>query len=148
MVAAIIERVCGEEKVKGLRFLIPRARVARDLLPNELTRLGAEVDVVEAYRTVKPDLSSRDIVKLFLDHRPDAITFTSSSTVSNLAALAGTDDLSALLRGVVVACIGPITAQTAAEHGLRVDIQPASHNALSLAQAIVAELGSACNKYL
>ncbi|MEW6211806.1 MAG: uroporphyrinogen-III synthase [Acidobacteriota bacterium] len=136
---ALIERV-GEERIRGLRFLIPRARVARDLLPDELTRLGAQVEAVEVYQTIKPDLDRRDIENLFREKKPDAIVFTSSSTISNLAAMANVDDLSSLLQNTMVACIGPVTAATAREYGLRDVIQPASYNARALVDAIVEAL--------
>jgi uroporphyrinogen III methyltransferase/synthase len=137
---ALIERIGGEEKIRGLRFLIPRARVARELLPDELARLGAQVLTIEVYQTIKPDLDSRDIERLFREKRPDAVVFTSSSTISNLAALAGADDLSALIGDVLVACIGPVTAATAAEYGLRDCIQPEAYNARALVDALVQAL--------
>lgn len=138
---ALTERIGGEDKIHGLRFLIPRARVARDLLPDELARLGAQVETVEVYQTIKPDLDSLEIERLFREKKPDAVAFTSSSTISNLAALADTDDLSALLRDALIACIGPVTAATAAEYGLRDVIQPESYNARALVDAIVQALG-------
>ena len=133
---ALIGRI-GEEQIRGLRFLIPRARVARDLLPDELDRLGAEVETVEVYQTIKPDLDRSDIERLFREKKPDAIVFTSSSTISNLAALANADDLSSLLQGALIACIGPVTAATAAEHGLTNVIQPEAYNARALVDAMV-----------
>jgi len=136
----IIERAGGEDKIRGLRILIPRARVAREVLPNELTRLGALVDAVEAYQTIKPEVDRDSLITMFSTGRIDAITFTSSSTVNNFAALVGMDDLSPLLRRVAIACIGPITAQTAAEHGLTAVIQPAAYNATALVEALVVSL--------
>ena len=138
---AIIEHAGGEEKMKGLRLLIPRARVAREVLPSELIRLGAEVDAVEAYQTVKPDLDAENIVSLFAEGKIDAITFTSSSTVSNFARLAGARDLSTLLRGVLIACIGPVTAQTAIEHNLENIVQPAAYNSAALVETIARSIG-------
>lgn len=137
---ALIERIGGEGGIHGLRFLIPRARVARDLLPDELARLGARVETVEVYQTIKPDLDSREIERMFREKKPDAVAFTSSSTISNLAALAGVDDLSVLLRDSLIACIGPVTAATAAEYGLRDCIQPEFYNARALVDAIVQAL--------
>jgi uroporphyrinogen III methyltransferase/synthase len=134
---ALIERI-GKERIRGLRFLIPRARVARNLLPDELIRLGAQVETVEVYQTIKPDLDRQGVEKMFREQKPDAIVFTSSSTVSNLAAMA--DDLSALLQNMKVACIGPVTAATAREYGLRDVIQPASYNARALVEAIAEAL--------
>jgi uroporphyrinogen III methyltransferase / synthase len=141
--ATIIKHVGGEDKIRGLSFLIPRARIAREVLPGELSRLGAFVNAVEAYQTVKPDVDTGDIARLFKGGRVDAITFTSSSTVSNFAALVGADDLSTLLRDTVVACIGPVTAATALEHGLRDIVQPDVYNTNALVEVVVKAIGSA-----
>jgi uroporphyrinogen III methyltransferase/synthase len=102
----------------GQRILLPRAAVARDLVPAELTKRGAQVDVVEAYRTVAPNDLAAKIREAFA-RKPDAITFTSSSTVKNFvaAAPAGT------LADVDIVSIGPITSQTAREVGLTVAAQ-------------------------
>jgi len=101
----------------GKRVLLPRAAVARDLVPVELTRRGARVDVVEAYRTVIPeDAADRAHAILAAPRRPDCITFTSSSTVQNLIAAAGAESLA----GIRIATIGPVTSATARSLGLEV----------------------------
>jgi uroporphyrinogen III methyltransferase/synthase len=138
---AIIDHLGGEQNLRGLRFLIPRARVAREILPEGLRRLGAHVDAVETYQTVKPDLQPEAVIRLFKENSIDAITFTSSSTVSNLAELAGLTDLSDLLATTLVACIGPVTAETAASHGLKRVIQPELYNTDALVEAIVESIG-------
>jgi uroporphyrinogen III methyltransferase/synthase len=139
---AIIEYVGGEQKLRALRFLMPRAQIARELLPTELRRLGAQVDAVEAYRNVMPDVDKLEAMKLFKQRSVDAITFTSPSTVSNFAALFGKRDLSELLAGVVVACIGPVTAATAAEYGLKNLLRPETQTAAALARALVEALSA------
>jgi uroporphyrinogen III methyltransferase / synthase len=138
---AIIDYLGGPEFVRGLSFLIPRARIARDILPAGLRRLGARVDAVETYQTLKPNVERESIISLFEENSIDAITFTSSSTVANFAALLGLTDLSGLLSNTVVACIGPITAKTAAKHGLRETIQPEVYNATELVNSIVESIG-------
>jgi uroporphyrinogen III methyltransferase / synthase len=135
--SAIEAYVGGRATLSRLNFLIPRAAVARDHLPDALEDAGARVDVVPAYRTVRPQTSERGRVEALLaGGAVDCITFTSSSTVKNFAALFDTTDLSGLLRGVAVACIGDITAATAAEYGLRTDILPAEFTVPSLTRAI------------
>src|SRR5437868_8761302 len=115
---AILEHGGGSSAISGKRFLIPRARVARDFLPDELRKIGAIVDVAEAYRTIPPEEGTGDEIKALLEsHEIDAITFTSSSTVSNFASLVGEVDLSKIPSNVVGACIGPVTAATAREQG-------------------------------
>jgi uroporphyrinogen III methyltransferase/synthase len=137
--AAIESYVGGMKGLSTLNFLIPRAAVARDYLPDALEEAGARVDVVPAYRTVRPNTSERGRVEALLaGGAVDCITFTSSSTVHNFAQLFDTTDLSQLLRGVTVACIGDITAATAAEHGLRTDILPNEYTIPALTRAIVA----------
>jgi uroporphyrinogen III methyltransferase / synthase len=138
---AIVDHLGGEQNVRGLRFLIPRARVAREALPAGLRRLGAYVDAVETYQTVKPDVPPGAIVRLFKETSIDAVTFTSSSTVSNFAELAGLTDLSGLLAATVVACIGPVTAETAARYGLTRVIQPGMYSSDALVEAIVESIG-------
>ena len=140
---AIIDHVGGDESVRGLRFLIPRARVARETLPAGLRRLGAHVDAVETYQTVKPVVQPERIIRLFKENSIDAITFTSPSTVSNLAELVGLTDLSDLLGTTLVACIGPVTAMTAVSYGLGRIVQPAQHNAAELVGSIVESIGQA-----
>jgi len=140
-IAAIIGRLEGEPQVRGLRFLIPRAKVARELLPARLSELGAKVDVVEVYRTVKPDIDGREIAGLFRHGTIDAITFTSSSTVANFAAMTGLDTLAGLLVGVTVACIGPVTAATARQYGLTDVLQPETYTAAALVESIVRAIG-------
>jgi uroporphyrinogen III methyltransferase/synthase len=123
----------------ALNFLIPRAAVARDYLPLALEGAGGRVDVVAAYRTIRPQTQERGRIEALLaGGGVDCITFTSSSTVTNFAQLFDTDDLSQLLDGVKIACIGDITAGAAAEHNLRVDIQPAEYTTPALARAIAA----------
>jgi uroporphyrinogen III methyltransferase/synthase len=129
----IIERVGSEVAIRGLRFLLPGARQARDFLPVELRRLGAQVDAVEAYQTVKPNA---DIGSLFQLHKISVITFTSPSTVSNFAKLVGADLLAVLRKDTLVACIGPVTAAAAVEQGFKRIVQAESANAPALVEAI------------
>ena len=101
----------------GSRILLPRAAVARDLVPAELARRGARVDVVEAYRTVVPEAAAAQAREIFGGaHKPDLIAFTSSSTVRNFVEAAG----AASLQGVQAVSIGPVTTQTARDLGIEV----------------------------
>ncbi|MGI8897932.1 MAG: uroporphyrinogen-III synthase [Pyrinomonadaceae bacterium] len=138
---ALTQFVGGREALSGLNFLIPRAAVARDFLPKALEEAGARVDVVAAYRTILPDYLDRGRISAMLAGGADCIAFTSSSTVRNLAQLFDTQDLSVVLEGVAVACIGDVTAQTAAEHGLHTVIQPDEFTIPELARAIAEYFG-------
>jgi uroporphyrinogen-III synthase len=123
-------------RVKGKRVLLVRAKVARDVIPRELRRAGAEVDVVEAYETVVPQ-SSRVRLRSLLGNprrRPHVVTFTSSSTVRNFMALLGPTKAS--IQGVRLASIGPVTSSTLRELGLRVDLEASEFTIPGLVAAI------------
>jgi uroporphyrinogen III methyltransferase / synthase len=122
----------GAYELKGSRILIARAAVARDVLPAELTRLGAAVDVVEAYRTLPPaDLTQR--ATELLRETPDWITFTSSSTVTNLVDALGARQL----KGIPCASIGPVTTATLYENGLQVAAEATEYTIAGLVDAIL-----------
>jgi uroporphyrinogen III methyltransferase/synthase len=119
----------------GKRILLPRAAVARDLIPVELAKLGAHIDVVEAYRNVVPEQAAARVREIFSgDPKPDWITFTSSSTVTNFLELAGAD----ALRGVKIASIGPITSATLRQRGLTIAVEARKYTMAGLAEAILA----------
>jgi uroporphyrinogen III methyltransferase/synthase len=122
--------------LRGLNILLPRAAVGREVLPEALQKAGARVDVVTTYQTVLPDNIDRGKLAAMLAGSGDCIAFTSPSTIKNLAKLFDTHDLGKILSGIVVACIGSVTAEAAAEYGLHVDIQPDTFTTKDLAQAI------------
>ena len=126
-------------KVKGKGVLLVRARVARDVIPRELRRAGARVDVVEAYETAIPQSSRRRLQAALKNpnKRPNVVTFTSSSTVKNFVELLGPRRKSALLNGVQTASIGPVTSATLRELGLQVDIAARKFTIPGLVAAIV-----------
>jgi len=130
------------DHVKGKRILLARARVARDVIPRELRRLGAQVDVVEAYETVIPQFSRTRLRAALKDPklRPHVITFTSSSTVRNFIALAGKRMGQRASRtsnhDLLFASIGPVTSATLRELGLPVDIEAREYTIPGLIGAI------------
>ena len=128
----------GFEKMpmKGKRILLARAKKARDVLPKGLSELGAEVDVVEVYRTIRPRSGSKRLRRLLTEGEIDVIAFTSSSTVDHFAELLKKEDLKKLLKDIAIACIGPVTAKTAKEWGMKVHIQPKEYTILGLSRAI------------
>ena len=129
---------CLKGKVqKGSRVLIVRAKVARDLLPVELSKQGAQVDIAEAYQSVVPAISRDGLEQIFTERPVDMIVFTSSSTISNLAEILRPKPIAEFLGQTVVAAIGPITTRTAEEHGLHVLVQPAQYKISSLVSAIL-----------
>jgi len=130
-VAEGLLRTLSSFDLNGAQVLIARAAVARDILPDELRRRGAGVDVVEAYRTGAPgDLRARAAAAL--KSKTSWITFTSSSTASNLIAACGMT----ALRGMRVASIGPVTSGTLREAGVAVTVEASPHTVPGLVEAI------------
>ncbi len=137
------ERFVAEEILSGLiefgadraRILLPRAEQAREVLPDGLREAGATVDVVPAYRTIAPEPSPATLQALRSD-AIDVVTLTSSSTARNLAALL--DGQIDSLKDARIACIGPVTAQTAHEVGFKVDIVAEEYSVPGLIAAIIA----------
>jgi uroporphyrinogen III methyltransferase/synthase len=135
-VAEAILKGFDKSMLSGKRILLARAKEARDVLPEGLRRMGARVNVVEAYRTVKPKGGSKKLKDLLTKGKVDLITFTSSSTVNYFAELMKDEDLQKLLKDRIIACIGPITARTAKNWKMRVQIQPKEYTIPALTRAI------------
>jgi uroporphyrinogen III methyltransferase/synthase len=129
--------ILSPELVRGKRVLIPRAAKARDILPETLKQWGAQVDVVEAYRTAIPVVDSTWFKDLLRTGGVDMVTFTSSSTVTNFVQLFAGQNLAQLLAGVAIACIGPITRQTVEELGGRAAVVAEEFTIPALVQATV-----------
>ncbi|MEX2583381.1 MAG: uroporphyrinogen-III synthase [Gemmatimonadota bacterium] len=128
---SVIAALAEETDLRGSRVLLPRAEVAREVLPDTLRELGAVVDDVPAYRTV-PDTSAAERLQLAIGSGTiDLVTFTSSSSARNFAELAGGD-----LHGAEVASIGPITSATVRELGWPVAVEAAVHTIDGLLEAI------------
>jgi uroporphyrinogen III methyltransferase / synthase len=117
--------------VENLRILLARAEKARDVLPRQLSSLGAIVDEGFAYRTVPETRDMSGARRRFLDEGADLVTFTSSSTVENFLALH-----LPWPKGMLVASIGPVTSKTARDHGLKIDIEARRHDIEGLVEAI------------
>ncbi len=123
--------------VAGQHVLLPRASVAREILPQQLEALGATVLVVTAYRTVSPAADRHRVKDLLRQGWLSAITFTSSSTVRNFCELFDSaEELKTLAESAVIACIGPITADTAREAGLSVAIMARENTIPALVESI------------
>ena len=134
---AIVREFQKEGGVENLRILLARAEKARDVLPRELSKLGAIVDEAFAYRTVPETRDVTGARRRFLEEGADLITFTSSSTVENFLALG-----LPWPKGIQIASIGPITSQTARDRGLKIDIEAKRHDIDGLVDAIRRFFGS------
>ena len=128
----------GGVAVKGIRFLIPRAKQAREIIPEKLRERGAEVTVATAYENVRPATDVDRVKRLLKEGRIAAVTFTSSSTVNNFVEMVGKSEYKSLMNGVAVACIGPVTAKTAEEYGMKVDIMPKDYTIPALVDEMIA----------
>ena len=134
-VAESLVKAFASEDLAGKKMLLPRAAVARDVIPVDLAKLGAQVDVVEAYRNVVPPGAPARAREIFAsEKRPDWITFTSSSSVKNLLAITGRE----VLEGVRIASIGPVTSSTLCAHGLQPTAEARQFTIDGLIDAILA----------
>jgi uroporphyrinogen III methyltransferase/synthase len=130
----VVEAMSSED-LQGKKVLLPRAAVARDIIPRALGERGAMVDVVTAYQTVTSGRTRTELEALFASNAIDVVTVTSPSTVEHFLALAGGWNAPARVK---TACIGPITAQAMFEHGVPIDIRQDVYTVPALAQAIAA----------
>lgn len=121
----------------GDRILLPRADIARKALAELLAGEGAQVEEVVAYRTITGGGNSEIISQMLENGEIDFVTFTSSSTVSNFSDMLGHNKLQRLLEGVKVACIGPVTAETARKMGIQVDIEAKRYTIEGLVEAVL-----------
>lgn len=127
----------------GDRVLLPRAEIARKVLPETLTAMGALVTEAPAYRTLAGDGDSGLVKEMLQKKEIQIITFTSSSTVQNFVKMLEAANLSDMTEGVTVACIGPVTADTARSLGIKVDVVAGEYTIEGLVTAILNYLNCA-----
>jgi len=131
----VVKAFAGED-LRGSRVLLPRAKEARDVIPEGLAAMGATCDIATTYRTVRSDRDASELAPLFDDEKVDVITFTSPSTVANFLRIMGPDfHLPAKVR---ITCIGPVTEAAARKAGLPVDILQERYTIPGLVDALVA----------
>jgi uroporphyrinogen-III synthase len=132
----VIEALRGKI-FKGSRVLLVRAKVARDVLPDELRKAGATVEVIEAYETVVPEGAAERLNKIFANPatRPHVVTFTSSSTATNFFSLLAPDQREHL-RDVCLASIGPVTSATLSKAGFAPTVEAREYTMSGLVEAI------------
>ena len=137
-VAESILTLCGTD-LPGLRVLLPRARVARDVLPETLQKAGAKVDVIPVYETRPSATRKEEVLEKLAAGEIQCITFGSSSTVTNFLSLIPVEELRRF-PDLKFACIGPITAATLEQNGLACHIQPADYTIPGLARELADKL--------
>lgn len=141
----VVEALAAAGDLAGRKVLLPRADIGRDVIAEELRKARAEVTDVVAYRTIIEDVQREgepDVYKMLLEGGIDIVTFTSGSAVRNFAKLYGEEQAADLLKNTVVAAIGPVTAQAAAQLGIRVSIQPGTFTIPALVDAIAAHFAA------
>ncbi|MGC8660604.1 MAG: uroporphyrinogen-III synthase, partial [Desulfomonilaceae bacterium] len=130
--------VFKDEDLTGKRFLIPRAEKARDVLPEGLEKKGALVEIAPVYQTRRPAVSEIEVIrKSFYNRSIDAITFTSSSTVSHFVEMFEGSVIKDLLDGTIIASIGPVTSKTLDRYGLKVSIEAREYTIDGLLKALI-----------
>jgi uroporphyrinogen III methyltransferase/synthase len=142
----VFEALQAAGPLSGRRVLLPRADIAREVLPDQLRDAGADVIEVIAYRTVLATAerdSDYDIYRMLLERQIDAVTFTSASTVRNFARMLGEEQAADLLNTTVVAAIGPVTAEAAQQLGIGVTVVPKKYTIPDLVDALVEHFASA-----
>jgi uroporphyrinogen III methyltransferase/synthase len=146
LISAIVQKLGGAEETSelqnlsssslaGIRFLLPRAEVAREVFPDEVRRLGGIIDVPVAYRAVKPELHGKRLKRFLKEGRITIATFTSAATFNNFREIMG-EDADEMLRNVAIAVIGPVTAKAIERTGRTVDIIPQEATVEALAEEI------------
>jgi uroporphyrinogen III methyltransferase/synthase len=133
---ALLEEVAGDS-LAGKRVLIPRAKVAREVLPERLREAGAEVIVPPAYESRPSSAGKEAVARRLVAGEVDCVTFTASSTVQNFVRAFEGEEAVRLLGDTQVACIGPITVDTARERGIRVDAEAREYTISGLVNAVV-----------
>ena len=146
---SVVLALLAQAEVRGLRFLLPRADIGREVIGDELRRRGAVVTEVVAYRTVaiEPERDGEpDIYRMLLDKKIDVVTFTSPSAVRSFADAYGAEAVADLLRATTVAAIGPVTAEAAAQLDITCTIVPKHYTIHALCQAIVDHFAAAATE--
>jgi uroporphyrinogen III methyltransferase/synthase len=136
---ALARAISDTADVRGLRILLPRADIGREVVAEELRLRGADVTEVVAYRTVvEPEREGEpDIYRMLLERRIDVVTFTSPSAVRSFVSALGAEPAADLLRTTVVASIGPVTAEAAARYNIQTTVIPSQYTVPMLVDAIV-----------
>jgi uroporphyrinogen III methyltransferase/synthase len=137
----VVDAIAGSDDLTGRRLLLPRGDIGRQVIADELRRRGATVVEVVAYRTVLMDPEREgggpDIFGMLLERSLDVVTFTSPSAVRSFVSAVGAEPAADLLRTTIVAAIGPVTAEAAAQYNIQTTIMPEQFNIQALAAAIV-----------
>jgi uroporphyrinogen III methyltransferase/synthase len=137
---SLVEALAETGQIAGAKILLPHADIGREVIPDELRKHGAHVTEVVAYRTVATEAEREgdpDIYRMLLDRKLDVVTFTSPSAVRNLVKMLGDEPAADLLGSTIVAAIGPVTAEAAAQFDIHTAVIPEQFTVPALVAAIV-----------
>ena len=140
MAEGVVAGLQAQGPVEGMRMLLPRAAKAREVLPDELRKAGAVVDVIPVYETVPAAADKEEVLAGLRDRTIDCVTFGSASTVENFLSVFPAETLAT--SGARIAAIGPVTAATLAKRGLPCHIHPAEFTIPALGAAVADALGN------
>ncbi len=124
------------ESLKGLKILLPRAEVAREVFPQKVRELGGEIDVYTSYKAVKPEIHGKRLKRFLKEGKITIATFTSAATFNNFMEIMGEDAID-LLKDVTIAVIGPVTAEAVEKSGLKVSIMPKEATVDAMVKGII-----------
>lgn len=141
LISAIMQRYGSAEGLKGIRILLPRAEIAREIFPQKVRELGGEIDVPTTYIAIKPEKHGKRLKRYLTEGRITVATFTSAATFNNFIDIIGTDAID-ILKDVTIAVIGPITAKAIEKAGLKVSIMPKEATIKAMVNEIIDKLSS------
>jgi len=137
---AVAPAIAEERPLAGLKVLLPRADIGREVIAEDLRKHNADVTEVIAYRTLAADATrdrGPDVYRMLLERQLDVVTFASPSAVRNFVRLLGDEPAADLLQTTVVACLGPVTAEAASQCNIHTAVMPTSYTIPALVKAIV-----------
>ncbi len=126
----------SENSLKGIKILLPRAEIAREVFPQKVRELGGEIDVFTAYKIVKPEVYGKRLKRFLKQGKISVATFTSAATFNNYMDIMG-DDAKGLLKDVAITVIGPVTAKAVEKAGLKVSIMPKKATVEAMVEEII-----------
>lgn len=132
----LVEAFGGEGGIRGLKILLPRAEVAREVFPEKVRELGGRIDVPVTYRAVRPDRYAKRLQRFLKEGRVTIATFTSGATFVNLCEILK-DDVAGLLKDVLIVAIGPVTKKEIEKRGLKVHIMPNKATIADMVDAVI-----------
>ncbi len=141
LISAIMQKCGNQGGLKGIRILLPRAEIAREIFPQKVREFGGEIDVPTTYIAIKPEKHGKRLKRYLTEGKITVATFTSAATFNNFIDIIGTDSID-ILKDVTIAAIGPVTAKAIEKAGLKVSIMPKEATIKAMVNEIIDKLAS------